>query len=110
MLVALLTACSGYQPPSGQGYDYDLGRVVARDDIRAARFVYYVSGVDVEQMVALSDQIEANCGFVVHGATDLALRKLKFAEGYNSVSVPAIEKKLGLTIRKAIEYCAEIKK
>ena len=109
-LVVSLAACVAYQPPSGRGYDYDRGRALARSDIEADRFVYLATGYDAQHLAALRERIEARCGFTVrlaHPATEADPRQTEFAQGYNSVSVPAIERRLGARIQELIKRCAE---
>ncbi len=112
LVATAMTTCVAYQAPSGRGYDYDRGRAIARSDIRAERFVYYAGGSDADRLVSLSRHIEANCGFMIKftfgdRATDIGAAE--FAEGYNSVSAPAIEERLGTTISEGIERCASKK-
>lgn len=108
VLVVVITACLSYHPPSGRGYDYDRGRAIARFDIRADRFIYYVSDYEADSLAATSERVEANCGFRLKPAytgEGPGIRKVEFAEGYNSVSVPIIEKKLGDSIRELMKRC-----
>ena len=108
-LTVVLSACMAYQPPSGRGYDYDRGRAMARSDIGSDRFVYFVTGYAADSLAALSQRIEANCGFTVrlaHRGTEPDRPELDFAQGYNSVSVSAIEQRLGATIEELMQRCA----
>jgi hypothetical protein len=108
-LTVVLSACMAYQPPSGRGYDYDRGRAMARSDVGSDRFVYLVTGYAADSLAALSQRIEANCGFTVrlaHRGTEPDRPELEFAQGYNSVSVPAIEQRLGATIGELMQRCA----
>lgn len=107
-LAAMITACGVYHPPSGRGYDYERGWTMARGDIAVDRYVYYAGGVDARRLASLSHQVEANCGFTIkyaHGDPPADIRAIKFAEGYNSVSVPVIEKRLEVNISEAMERC-----
>jgi hypothetical protein len=108
-LTLALSACAAYQPPSGRGYDYDRGQAMARSDTGSDRLVYYVTGYAAHSLVALSQRIEANCGFAVRPAyrgAEPDRRELEFAQGYNSVSVPVIERRLGAAIGDLMQRCA----
>jgi hypothetical protein len=103
-----LTGCSTYQAPSSQGYDYDRGRATARSDIRSGRLGYFVSGPRAERLAAESASIASNCGFSVRrieASPQPAESAVQFARGYNSVSVPAIEQRLGATIGELLRRC-----
>ena len=109
-LAAVITACGVYHPPSGRGDDYDRGWTLARGDVGADRYVYYACGVHARRLASLSHQVEANCGFTIkyaYGDPAADIRAVEFAEGYNSVSVPAIEKMLEVNIGEAIERCVK---
>jgi len=109
-LAVSLAACLAYQPPSGRGYDYDRGRAVARSDIGSDRYIYLVSGDQAGRLAAQGRRIEVNCGFVVrlaHPGNARDPRTLEFAQGYNSVSVPAIEQRLGAPIDELVRRCAQ---
>jgi len=109
-LAAVITACGVYHPPSGRGYDYDRGWTMARRDIGVDRYVYYAGGVDARRLASLSHQVEANCGFTIkyaYGDPPANIRAVEFADGYNSVSVPVIEKRLEVNISEAIERCVK---
>ena len=108
ILPVLIAACLGYQPPSGRGYDYDRGQAVARGDIREDHFIYYVSGYEADSLASMSTHVEANCGFRLKPAYSGAspdIRDVEFAEGYNSVSVPVIETRLGSRIKELMKRC-----
>ncbi len=108
-LTLLLPACLAYQPPSGRGYDYDRGRTLALSDVRSDRLVYLVTGDDADSLAALSRAVEQNCGFTIQPAysdADSSQRDVDFAQGYNSVSVPVIEERLGSGIRELMQSCA----
>ena len=107
-LVATLAACMAYQPPSGRGYDYDRGRALARSDVRAERFAYLVTGNDAGGLADLSQRSEARCGFSIRAVSARVPPEphdIEFAQGYNSVSVPAIEQRLGAPMRELMRRC-----
>ena len=87
--------------PSGRGYNYDRSGTKARGDV----------GADARRLASLSHQAEANCGFTIkyayYGDPPANIRAVEFAEGYNSVSVPVIEKRLEVNISEAIERCVK---
>jgi hypothetical protein len=99
-LAAVITACGVNHQPSGRGYDYDHGWTMARGDV----------GVDARRLASLSHQVEANCGFTIkyaYGDPPADIRAVEFAEGYNSVSVPIVEKRLEVNISEALERCVK---
>lgn len=109
VLTVLLCACAAYQAPSGRGYDYDRGRAMARSDTGSDRLVYFTNGYAAETLVVLGQRIEANCGFTVrpvYRGAERERRELEFAQGYNSVSVPVIEQRLGAAIETLMQRCA----
>ena len=88
ILPILIASCMGYQPPSGRGYDYDRGQAIARVDIRADRFIYYVSGYEADSLASVSKRVEANCGFRLkpaYSGESPDIREVEFSEGYNAV-------------------------
>lgn len=105
VLPVLVGACAGYHPPSPRGYHYDRGQAMARSDTGVDRLIYYS---DADDLAALGQRIEANCGFTLRrtpGDGEPARRDVEFVQGYNSVSVPLIEEKLGAGIEELIERC-----
>ena len=97
-------------PPSGRGYDFDRGQAMARTDIRDGRLVYFVSGADARRLVALSEQVETRCGFSLrlgYAGDTPEPREIQFMQGYNGVTVPVIEDKLGATISELLERCSK---
>jgi hypothetical protein len=105
LLPVLVAACVGYHPPSPHGYHYDRGQAMARSDTRVGRLIYYS---DADDLAALSQRIEANCGFTLRRTPadgEPARRDTEFVQGYNSVSVPVIEEKLGAGIEELIKRC-----
>ena len=111
MAAVLVAACSAYQPPSGRGYDYDRGRAQARGDIHAGRLAYYAPVEQAERVQAGSGQPRPGCDFSLRWidvGVDADRRQIDYVEGYNSVSVPVIENKLGMPIADALRRCVGI--
>ena len=105
VLPVLVGACAGYHPPGPHGYHYDRGQAMARSDTRVGRLIYYS---DADDLAALSQRIQANCGFTLRPTPadgKPARRDVEFVQGYNSVSVPAIEERLGAGIEELIKRC-----
>jgi len=109
VVTVLVAACSAYVPPSGRGYDYDRGRAQARVDIDAGLLVYYALVDQVEHVRSGSGQPRPGCDFTLRWidvGVDADRHQIDYVEGYNSVSVPVIENKLGEPIADALRRCA----
>ena len=104
VLAVALAGCMAYQPPSGRGYDYDRGRAMAGSDVRSGHLIYLMTGPEADRLPALSQRTAANCGFHVRLAHP-DTQPPDFAEGYNAVSVPVIEQRLGATIEELMRRC-----
>jgi len=114
LILVMLTAapCAGI-PPEAMGGEYlrpafEQGREDAKEDVMNGKLVYYIFGAPAPWDHLLAEMLRNEYSIMLRsGGCNPGSEHFQRAEGYNTISVPAIEEKYGSVLRELSKKAEE---